>query len=187
MSNIQMKIRKVTALPGTYEASTMYLVQGAEAGLMDIYVSTSDGSAVRHIISKSEINTMITSALSGFNTATVVADITARNALAPTVNTQVLVLDATGDPTVNSGAATYIYDVVTTAWYKISESESLDLVINWSDIVGRPTASAAAIDDAISKAHVHANKTVLDAISDVGGALGYSGQPVRAYLEEEAW
>lgn len=187
MSNIQMKIRKVTALPGTFEASTMYLVQGSEAGLMDIYVSTSDGSAVRHIISKSEINTLIANALSGFNTASVVADITARNALAPTVNTQALVLDATGDPTVSSGAATYIYDTVTAAWYKISEMESLDLIINWSDIVGRPTTSVAAIDDAVAKAHVHANKTVLDSISDQGGALGYAGQPVRAYLEEEAW
>lgn len=187
MSNIQMKIRKVTALPGTYEASTMYLVQGAEAGLMDIYVSSSDGLSVRHIISKSEITTMISNALSGFNSATVVADITARNALAPTVNTQALVLDATGDPTVSSGAATYIYDTGTTTWYKISEMESLDLVINWTDIVGRPTASVAAIDDAISKAHVHANKLVLDGISDIGGALAYTGQPVRAYLEEEAW
>lgn len=187
MASIQMKIRKVTALPGTYEASTMYLVQGSEAGLMDLYVSSSDGLSVRHIVSKSEITSMISTALAGFNSVQVVADITARNALSPTVNTQVLVLDATGDPTVAAGAATYVYDTVTTTWYKISEMESLDLVVNWADIVGKPTVSVAAIEDAVAKAHVHANKTVLDAISDVGGALGYSGQPVRAYLEEEAW
>lgn len=187
MANIQMKIRKVTALPGTYEASTMYLVQGSEAGLMDIYVSSSNGATVRHIISKSEINTMITNALGGFNTVQVVADITARNALTPTVNTQVMVLDATGDPTVAAGAATYIYDTVTTAWYKISESESMDLVINWSDIVGAPTTTSASIDDAVSKAHSHTNIAVLDDLSDIGGALAYKTEPVRAYLEEEAW
>lgn len=184
---IAMKIRKVTVLPTSFEPSTLYLLTGAEAGLMDLYVSTSDGSAVRHIITKSEITTMISEALSGFSTVQVVADITARDALNPTVAMQVLVLDATADPTVISGAATYVYNPATDAWYKISEAESMDVVLDWDNIVGKPTSAPADIDDAVTKRHTHANKATLDLISDQGGALGYNGVPVRAYLEEEAW
>ena len=130
---------------------------------------------------------MINSAISGFSTVQVVADIAARDALSPTVTTQVLVRNAVGDSTVASGSATYVYDVTAGTWFKTSESESLDLVLQWSNIVGKPTSSAADIDDAVSKKHAHANFSVISDISDIGGHLAYAGQPVRSYLEEESW
>ena len=98
-----------------------------------------------------------------------------------------LVLDASGDPTVTAGAATYVYDTVTTTWYKVSESESLDVVLDWANFQNKPTSAVADIGDAVAKRHSHANKLVLDDVSDASGALAYKGQPVRAYLEEEAW
>jgi len=183
-----MKIRKVTSLPGTFEPSTLYLVQSADAGLMEIYVSSSDGATARHVISKSEITSMITSALAGFDTAQLVADIAARDALSPTTITEVLVIDATADPTVDAGAATYIYDPNTSTWIKISEAESMDVVLQWANIVGRPTSLVADIDDAVSKRHTHANKAVLDDINaDINENLTYKGQQIRAYMDEEAW
>jgi hypothetical protein len=96
----------------------------------------------------------------------IVADIAARNALVLTKNTQVLVLDATGDSTVTSGAATYLYRVSTTSWIKISEAESLDLVLQWANIQGKPTSSPSAIDTAVSNSHTHTNKTQLDKIGE---------------------
>lgn len=182
-----LKIRKVSALPGTYEASTLYMVKSAEAGLFDMYLSTDDGSAVRHMLTKPEVQVLINNALAGFNAVQVVADIAARDALAPTVNTQVIVLDATTDVTVISGGATYIFDVATSIWHKISETESLDVVLQWSNIIGRPSSTVAELDDAVAKRHIHSNKSIIDDISDVGGQLAYAGQPVRAFLEEESW
>lgn len=182
-----MKIRKVTTLPGTFENSTLYLVPNADASLFDMYLSASNGASVRRIISKSDIATMIADAISGAESVQIVADIAARNALNPTTITQVLVLDASADATVTSGAATYIYNPDTTSWIKINEAESMDVVLNWVNIVGKPSSSVADIDDAVTKRHTHANKSVLDDISDQSGYLGYKGAPVRAYLDAEEW
>jgi hypothetical protein len=102
----------------------------------------------------------------------IVADIAARNALSPTKNTQVLVLDATGDSTVASGAATYLYRVSTTSWIKLSEAESLDLILQWANIQGKPTSSPSAIDTAVGNSHVHnSNLTQLNKIGENADAL----------------
>lgn len=186
MANI-LKIRKVTSLPSTYDASTMYLVRSETAGLFEIYVSSDDGATVRHLINQAEIQSMITNAIAGFSTVDVVANIAARDALNPSVVKQVIVLDATGDPTVSSGSATYVYDLTNTTWVKISEAESLDVVLQWNNIVGRPSSTVAEIDDAVAKRHTHGNKPVLDDLSAASGHLYYSGQPIRAFLDEETW
>lgn len=190
MANI-LKIRKVTSLPGVYEASTLYLVTSSTATLFDLYVSNNDGTAIRHIIKESEIDSKIgaaiTSALAGFNSVQVVNNIAARDALAPTSNVQVLVLDATGDATVASGAATYVYRVSNTTWYKVSEAESLDVVLSWANLTGKPTSAVADIDDAVSKRHAHSNLSTLNGLGDSAGLLTYSGAPIRAYLDEETW
>lgn len=73
----------------------------------------------------------------GGGTALVVADITARDALVNVISGQIAyVVDATGDTTVKLGAASYIYDG--TNWVKIAEFESLDIIIDWSDIQNKP-------------------------------------------------
>lgn len=182
-----LKIRKVLTLPQTFEASTLYLVKSGDANHFDIYLSTDDGSSARNLLTKPEVQQMIVDAIAGFSELQVVANIAARDALTPTRNVQVLVLDATDDNTVASGSATYIYDTGTTAWYKISEHESMDVILQWNSIQGRPTSTVAAIDDAVSKVHVHANKPVIDALSDVAGHLYYNSQPIRSFLEEESW
>lgn len=74
--------------------------------------------------------------LGGTTGAVVTADIPGRDALTPTSGQIVYVVDATGDSTVTSGAASYIYDGVN--WQKVSEFESLDVVLNWANIQGKP-------------------------------------------------
>lgn len=182
-----LKIRKVNTLPGTLEASTLYMVKSSNPNLFDLYLSTSDGLTARHIISQTEISTMITDAVGVFNTVEIVADITARDALTPGANIQVLVLDASADATVISGAALYVYDFATTTWYKVSEYESMDVVLDWASIQNKPTSTPAQIDQAVSDSHTHANKALLDLLSEVSGHLHYNGEPVRTYLDEEAW
>lgn len=54
---------------------------------------------------------------------------------------KVMVLDASGDPTVVSGFAIYVYSATATLWTKIAEQESMDLsvVTDWSNITNKPT------------------------------------------------
>lgn len=70
----------------------------------------------------------------------IVANITERNALVLTGNTPVLVIDASDDPNVNSGHAFYVYNFANTTWIKTSEQESLDIILDWMNIIGKPTA-----------------------------------------------
>lgn len=184
-----LKVRKVTALPGSYEPSTLYIVTDSDVSYAKMYISDKVGVSVRRLPSRDDINSWISVALGGYNNATVVANIAARDALESTLvaNAQVMVLDASGDTTVASGAATYVYDFATTTWTKISEAESMDVVLNWTNIIGRPASSVNDIDDAVTKRHSHANMNVLNGLSDNAGRLEYNGGPIRAYLDEEAW
>ncbi len=72
----------------------------------------------------------------GGSNAKVVADITARDALTTEEGLIAYVMDATGDSTVTAGGASYIYDG--SNWVKISEFESMDMIIDWTDIQNKP-------------------------------------------------
>jgi hypothetical protein len=175
------KIFRETALPGTLQPFAMYVIAPpSKPDYVEIYVTNSTGTAARRVLTDTDIQGMIDSSLSGMSGLQVVADIAARNALNPTTNQLVLVLNATGDNTVGSGAATYVYRLSTTSWIKISEAESLDAIVNWSNIQGRPTSSASAIDAAVANSHTHANKTQLGENGD--GFFTYNGNlPVTAW------
>ena len=86
------------------------------------------------------------------NSAQLVADIAARDALEMTKNSFVLVSDASADATVDAGAALYFYNISDDSFLKIAEYESLDIVIP--------------------------NKAILEQFSDVSGQLYYKGIPV---------
>ena len=186
--SVMIQFAKVTALPATLVPNTVYLVGAGAADELRLYMTNSAGTATRHIVDKSEIQTMITNTVTGYGNAVVVADIAARNALAPAMVQIAVVKSAIGDPTVASGAATYVYDPVDTAWTKIAEFESLDITPTWAALQNKPTSTVAAIDDAVSKAHVHANKPQLDEISEDGGLnFMFRGEYPRARLETVSW
>lgn len=176
-------IYKETSLPGSLQPHSIYLIAPTGApDFVEMYVTGASASTVKRIIDAAHVQTLINAAVSGLGGIEVVADIAARNALAPTKNVQVLVLNATGDATVATGAATYIYRLATTTWHKISESESMDVVLSWSAIVGKPASTAAAIDGAVTDRHTHANKTQLDKVGESGGEFTYNGA-----LPKTAW
>lgn len=113
-------------------------------------------------------------AVSGKVPCYIVEDIPARDGLeSPKQGDLCWVKDATADETVSRGAAQYIYDG--SAWVKIAEAESLDLVVNWADIQGKE-----AVETAMSKAHEHANADLLNGISASGKTVTINGETYYA-------
>lgn len=115
----------------------------------------------------------------------------------------VMVTDATGDQTVTSGWAIYRRKTGTDAlntldsWQKIAEAESIDVVLKWENVVGRPTSTVTDIDDAVAKKHEHANKAVLDELTNSGtdeapvlsfkgNALAYTADVAKFFVTDEA-
>ena len=184
-----IKFSKVTTLPAVLEGHTMYMVAPvAKPNHVEFYVTSADASVIKRIVNIDDIQAMINSSISASNAFEIVDNIAARNALALSGNKFVLVLDATGDPTVTAGAATYAWRSSTSAWVKISEYESLDVVIDWAAIQNKPTSPVADIDTAVAQRHVHANFTELNKIGeDLNGDLQYAGNHPRARLEAADW
>lgn len=179
-------VYKETALPGTLQPNSIYLIApAAKPEYLEIYATNSAGTAHRRILTETDINALISAAIAASGGTTVVADIAARNALTPVSGSTALVLDATGDATVASGAATYVWDG--SAWVKISEAESLDLVLDWESLTGKPTSTAAQIDTAVTNSHTHTNKTELDKIGEAGGLLTYNGSLPKIAWDSANW
>lgn len=170
------EIFKETALPGTLTPNGIYLITTSNPNHMELYVADNTGAAARRILNEADIQVLINASLGGIGSIEVVADIAARDALVLTSNTQVLVLDASADPTVDSGAATYVYQLATTSFIKISEAEGLDVSLAWANITGGPASTPAQIDAAVGASHTHANKTELDKVGEDGdGDMTYDG------------
>lgn len=189
-----MKFERVNVLPATLAPSTVYFVKSAYSSLVEVYVTNTDGTEVRHIIDKSEITTMIQSSVNDATSIQMVDSIAVRDATVLPKNGLVIVRAATGDATVTSGAALYFYDkdkVLTgeqtnaDRYTKIAEYEGLDITVTWDSIAGKPASSVADIDDAVAKRHTHANKLELDKITErADGEMLYNGQLALARAVE---
>ena len=180
------RAEKVTALPGTLTANTIYLVTDPVADLLQVHVSNSSGTASRHVPTMAEINTAINNSIAAANGIVIVSDITQRDNLGYSLPSKmVLVVDATGDATVLSGAATYVSDG--NNWIKIAEHESLDVTLEWSGIQNGPTSTVAAIDLAVTNSHTHANKATLDLLSATNGDLYYNSVAVGTSFASVNW
>lgn len=98
----------------------------------------------------------------------------------------VMVIDATGDPTVNNGWAVYRrsssveYNSLERGWVKIAENESLDIEATWDTFLPTgPQKPVEEIDEAVELRHSHLNKEVLDEISvDATNHLTYKGNQI---------
>lgn len=184
-----LKFFKVTALPVTLEPHSIYLVApAAKPNFVEIYVTNNDATVVKRVVNTDDIQQMIQTAVQNNATIDIVNDITARNNLSPSNGKLVLVLDATGDPTVTSGSATYVWRASTSSWIKISEHESMDVIIEWTNIQNKPISPVADIDSAVAQRHTHTNKTELDKISEsADGDFLYAGNYPRVRLEVADW
>lgn len=190
MTTQALKIYRETALPSTLTPYSIYFIApAARPDYVEIYVTDSTGAAKR-VINKADIETLIQAAVANATELLIVADIAARDALTLTTTRYVFVKNATGDTSVASGGATYLFDPNGTGnkWIKISESESLDVQVTWAALQGKPTSSVADIDDAVAKKHSHANKTQLDKIDqDASGKLTYNGSLPHTGWDSTGW
>lgn len=182
------QVRKTTVVPSvpTTGHTVFYVAPLKNPAYVEIYVSNAAGDALKRVINQDDVQAMINAALNNASKYQVVADIAARNALTEKTSL-VYVKNATGDSTVKSGGATYIYDSATSAWVKTSETESMDLVFSWANLQDKPTSSVASIDAAVLNSHPHANKTQLDGISELNGLLSYKGKYVATTINDDAW
>ena len=182
------KLTDVPSLPCDPNA-VFFVAPTGKPNYIEVYISNNAGTALRRLLTDTDIQGLINTSIAGISgEMPIVANIAERNALTLTKNTQVLVLNATGDSTVASGAATYLYRASTTSWIKLSEAESMDLVLQWANIQGKPTSSPTAIDTAVANSHTHSNKTQLDKIGENADGLliynnslpkiGWEGTPV---------
>ena len=180
MASYEFKTHRVTELPAVLEAYAVYFV--APAGTTDyveIYVTSSDGTSARRVINEQDVNTLVEQKLAGTDEIYVVDTIADRLTVDTDKSRYVYVVDASDDSTVTSGGASYLYNTVAEDWVKISESESMDLVLNWNSIIGGPTSTPAQIDEAVAAKHTHVNKNALDKVGeDVEGNFTYGGVAV---------
>lgn len=206
---MSIKFHKVSTLPGVLEADSFYFVENVGAGhesFAESYVTNSSGVA-KSIGNSAMIEQLITEKIAGMIVPGMdlqfAADITERDLLIANteIRLMVMVLDATGDSTVASGAAMYAYDYDgfeadtdpgksrADYTYKIAEYESLDVVVNWTDVVGRPNKSAVEIETAVNQSHTHTNSAVLDALTEdlVTGSLLYKGEQVGSTWTDNDW
>lgn len=186
-----IRIHKTTTLPGVLEGHAVYLVAPpGNPNLVEVFVTNAAGSAARRVLNEADVQAMISAGIAASNTGVrVVDDIAARNALTPTQGQHVLVLNATGDPTVAAGAASYVWrGAPVSQWVKLTEHESMDVALTWANVSGRPTATPAAIDAAVANSHTHANLTQLNFVGeDAGQNFTYRGHAPRARLETAGW
>lgn len=181
----QIKFIKATALPGTLDPNAFYFIENGTYA--ESYLTNSAGVA-RMIGNSSMINALASQLVSAASGMQVVNTIAERNVLVLSQNALVLVLNATGDPSVSSGAATYFYRHSNTSFTKIAEYESMDVVVQWASITGKPSSTVANIDDAVTKRHTHANQASLDKVGeDAQGHLTYNGSAVSAHWDTNNW
>lgn len=172
----------------TYQAHTMWLVPSTTSGYLDIYISNADGTAVNKSITMDTVTNAIALALANYGNTIIVNNIAERDALTLTAITQVYVLNATADNTVATGAAIYLFNPTGSVWTKIQELATIDAVVTWSSIQNGPSATPAAIDDAVAKKHAHTNSTQLAKVGeDAEGFPTYGGNNLHVLMSVAGW
>lgn len=175
------KFFKLTSLPGILQSNSFYFIENGTVA--ESYITDENGVA-KAIGNTAMINSLINQAIASSNSFEIVATISARNALTLNRNTMVLVTDATGDTTVGSGSALYVWNNANSSWSKVAEYENMDVVLNWGNIQGKPNSTPASIDLAVTNSHTHSNKVQLDKIGeDVDGDVTYNGNSIMKWAE----
>lgn len=184
MSN-KFQVHKVVELPEGLEADSIYFVAPVgKPDYVEIYVTDTSGSKAKRVLNEDDVQALIVSELGSFTGPTeleVFDTIADRDDTTPEAVSYAYVVDASADPTVESGGASYIYNAKSSEWVKTSGSDIPDLALDWDSIKGRPSSTPTQIDQAVSQAHTHDNKEFLDKVGeDEAGDFTYGGVKVSA-------
>ena len=171
---MQITINKVTALPATLESSSLYFVlQNSTDTFSEAYITDINGVAkgIGNTAFITAVATAVFNQQNASNNAFEIApDIASRDALAANFsgNRLVLVTNASDDTTVNTGSALYSWDQSTGTFDKLTEFESLDVVITWASITDGPTSTPAMVDAAVAATVANATAAGANAASIAG-------------------
>lgn len=165
---VPFNIVRIDAVPATPVPNTMYITKDAKNRAVVTFIGNTAAQRAS-TLSATDVQTLISEAMSGAGAVYAVNTLTDLQAIVPTVNSVGYVRSpaSPGDP------ITYVYDLANAAW-KVSQANA-----KWADIIGRPASTAAAIDAAVTASHSHTNMTVLNSLSQsAGGKLAYKGLEV---------
>lgn len=122
---------------GAYSAAATYSIDEMITYNGNLYVSLTDANT-GNLPTDGAYWLRVVSG-SGQAAITIFSTIAARDAYTPAATGELaFVRDATGDSTVSSGSAEYLWDGINSAWIKIFEAESLDIVLSWANVSSRP-------------------------------------------------
>lgn len=182
-----MTITRVAALPATLAPNNIYIVRSTDGKKATLVFTGERAEIVVSTFNESDALTLVDGYMEGHATVLAFATYADMLASAPTVTTYAYVRDASGDPQALHASASYVYDTVSRKWVFAPGSNAAGGSAKWSDIEGRPTSTPAAIDAAVSNAHSHTNKTILDGLGENQGKLTFGGANVSPVTVVSNW
>ena len=150
---MEMIINKVNALPSTHAPNDVYFlpIPDALSGLtdiMDVYLADGSlGNISRNLLSFGDVDTTIADLIAQDQFFYHVEDMDERDLIHPSEGRNAMALvnnprqGVRADPSVKKGSAMYKGNKKNgnTTWDKLYETESLDVVFDYEDIINAPT------------------------------------------------
>lgn len=178
---IPFLIVRVDELPAFPVANAMYIVKDKDrptrANIVFTGKTTQDQAS---LITFNDIDAIvlekITKTLTDNQNIRVYSTFGDMMGVVPEFNTFAYVRDNTGGPGTQGLPATYVYETEQANWIPVSSGSA---EVSWDSIMGRPIATPAQIDQAVSMSHSHGNMTVLNKLSSTTeGQLTFNNQIV---------
>lgn len=162
----------IKALAGTDATSNMQILDAVIAALQSDKADLVDG-----LVPISQLPSSV-------KEGRIVDTIADRDSISDVFTTlRVYVKDASGDATVSSGGAEYLYDG--SGWIKTSEEESLDLVLSWANVTGKPDVFTPA-------AHQHGQEDIDGLSTALASKMdtsvydpNHKAQDIFAYVDDQ--
>lgn len=182
-------IQRVSTLPSDKQVNTLYIerVAGTTEAQLTFVGDTPDSIATTY--GKYAAGIDIAEAVGKATAVFVFSDVESmRGSQGPSKDAIAFVKDASGDEVVTGVSAVYFYEAASATWLLAMNGDGSETSTNWDDIVGRPLASATAIDSAVTESHTHENKQVLDLIGvNTENTLTYNGKEVSSVTFTSDW
>lgn len=185
-------ISRVVELPDPLVANTMYIVRQPGSTRASVTFTGANINDVGSLLTITEVEDLVeravTDAVKANKSVFIVADIAAMHALEPTIPVIAYVRDTSDDPTAQTASGSYVFSPESGLWLPMNTGGSVGPVtVAWGNIIGRPSSSAASIDQAVQEMHTHTNRAVLDKFGESGGKATFSGEPISQMTFANDW